>query len=117
MTDEERAFIDQLATELPPVIAREKVPWFLGGIVSRAVLANEDSAGTGPKEAYKVGVKTVYPTRPLLEWIVAKRRVRRLGGIRTLDGALSALPAADPQAHQPPGGSRPATGGHSAASG
>lgn len=69
MTKQE--FIAFWEAKLPPVIARKEIAWFLGGIVSRQVLANADAAGTGPKKSWRIGPKSVaYETRSLLEWLI-----------------------------------------------
>ena len=58
-----------LKSRLPPVIARSEVGRLLGGIISAGTLANEDSAGTGPRGRFYIGRKACYPTDALLEWL------------------------------------------------
>ena len=55
--------------KLPPFIARKQAKWFLGGIVSPSKLANDDSAGNGPRMRLKIGDKVAYPTEFLLEYL------------------------------------------------
>jgi hypothetical protein len=49
LTDEEQEFIQSLAENLPPVIARKKVGRFLGGVVAPQTLCNADHKGEGPE--------------------------------------------------------------------
>jgi hypothetical protein len=48
--------------KLPPVIAREAVAYFTGGVVSPKTLANDDSLGQGPLVRQKIAGKVAYPT-------------------------------------------------------
>lgn len=57
-------------TQLPPIIARKKVDWFLGGVVSASTLRSADSKGVGPLVRQIIGESTVaYPTIYLLAWL------------------------------------------------
>jgi len=58
-----------LIPTLPPVIAREEVGNFLGGLVRPQTLNNADKAGKGPRFRLHVGRKVVYETPYLLEWV------------------------------------------------
>ena len=78
LTDEEREFVQSLAEQLPPVIARKKVGRFLGGLVAPQTLSNADYKGEGPEVAYMVGRSVAYFTIPLLEWIVKNLGVTKL---------------------------------------
>jgi len=78
LTDEEREFVQSLAEQLPPVIARKKVSRFLGGIVAPQTLSNADYKDEGPEVAYMVGRSVAYFTIPLLEWIVKNLGVTKL---------------------------------------
>jgi len=78
LTDEEREFVQTLAENLPPVIARKKVNRFLGGVVAPQTLCNADHKGEGPEVAYMIGRSVVYSTIPLLEWIVKNLGVTKL---------------------------------------
>lgn len=84
LTPDEQEFVSTLESGLPPVIARKQVERFLGGMVSRKVLANADSRGEGPEESYAVGKCVVYKTRSLLHWLVRRRNVRKLVDVRNL---------------------------------
>jgi hypothetical protein len=76
--DDKREFLDLLAGELPPVIARKDVDRFLGGLVTRKTLANADARGEGPEVAYAVGRNVVYRREDLLEWLSRSFSVQRL---------------------------------------
>ena len=78
LTDEEQEFVQTLAENLPPVIARKKVSRFLGGVVAPQTLCNADHKGEGPEVAYMVGRSVAYITIPLLEWIVKNLGVTKL---------------------------------------
>ncbi|KAF0234310.1 MAG: hypothetical protein FD177_866 [Desulfovibrionaceae bacterium] len=91
--------IDEWCAQLPPVISRKKLDWFLGGIVSRKHIANLDSAGEGPADRILVGRETVYPTRSVLIWLAETRGLKRLKGIRSLEGMIPFADAPVPQQH------------------
>lgn len=78
LTHEEQEFVQALAENLPPVIARKKVNKFLGGVVAPQTLCNADHKGEGPEGAYMIGRSVVYATIPLLEWIVKSLGVTKL---------------------------------------
>lgn len=61
-------FLKELSTKLPPVISRERIEDYLGGIISSKRLANLDSLGEGPPR-FRVGRKVAYRTDLLLEWL------------------------------------------------
>lgn len=94
--------IDEWCAQLPPVISRKRLDWFLGGIVSRKHIANMDSAGDGPADRIMVGRETVYPTRPLLIWLAERRGFKRLTGIKSLDGVAPCgqVPQQHPLSHR-----------------
>ena len=78
LTDEEQEFVQALAKQLPPVIARKKVSRFLGGVVAPQTLCNADHKGEGPEVAYMIGRSVAYFTIPLLEWIVRNLGITKL---------------------------------------
>ncbi len=79
LTEDEEAFVQKMLPKLPPVMARAKVPELLGGIVQAGSLRNADSAGTGPKEAWRVGGgKVMYDTESLLRWIAGHYGLTRI---------------------------------------
>ncbi len=99
--------------QLPPMIARKQVEWFLGGIISRSALATADSSGTGPAGALRLGSAIMYPTPLLIVWLVQRTSVTRLRNashlIRGKERPAPGHPA--PGADLPPGVFRPAQGG------
>lgn len=82
------AFISELLPKLPPLISRDSVEYFLGGLIAPKTLANADGAGNGPRSARLVGTKIVYGTKELLEWIVSRWPV-----VRRHDDAFGLLTA------------------------
>ena len=64
----ERAGLENLAEKLPPIISRDHVERFLGGVISPKRLANLDCLGEGPKRM-RIGRKVAYRTDDLLEWL------------------------------------------------
>ena len=53
---------------LPPIMARQEVPQYLGGVISSKTLANLDTAGMGPPRI-RIGRKIIYPTAEFLKWL------------------------------------------------
>lgn len=51
------------------IVPRTKFPDFTGGIYSKNYMANQDAAGTGPKDAFKIGNRVVYPIESVLDWL------------------------------------------------
>ena len=88
LTPEEQSILDSWEALLPPVICRRAVRYFLGGSVSKNVLANSDSRGTGPRGAYRMGRDIMYPTRQLLQWLAETRGMATIVSLRSLDGDL-----------------------------
>jgi hypothetical protein len=70
----ERPRLENLAEKLPPIIARDHVENFLGGVISSKRLANLDCLGEGPKRI-RIGRKVVYRTEDLLEWLESRANV------------------------------------------
>ncbi|WP_316897235.1 hypothetical protein [Pseudodesulfovibrio indicus] len=58
----------------PPVISRDHVEKYFGGIISSKRLANLDSQGLGPPR-FRVGRKIAYRTDALLAWLEARTTV------------------------------------------
>ena len=72
-----RRWGDQLREHWPStLVARTEVPKFCGGAISSGYLANEDSAGRGPRGAFRLGKRVVYPIDNLIEWL--EERVKSL---------------------------------------
>lgn len=88
MSADEQALIENWAAHLPPNISRRAVRYFLGGVVSPNVLCNNDSKGTGPKGAFRLGRDIMYPARELLVWLAETRGLAVLTGLRSLDGVI-----------------------------
>lgn len=85
MQDVEKEFIETMAAQLPPVIARRAVGKYLGDVITPKTLSNADGAGTGPEIAYRIGRTIVYRTDTLLEWIVSRYGVQRLAHLNDLE--------------------------------
>ena len=62
---------ESLKTALPPLISRNHIEKFLGGVISAKTLANLDSEGKGPKRM-RIGRKIAYLTEDLLAWLEAR---------------------------------------------
>ena len=84
MTAEEKEFVDAMLDKLPPVIARQQVDRFLGGLVSPFTVKNADLAGTGPEVAWRVGNKVAYKTDSLVGWLVQTMGVKRIQNLNSL---------------------------------
>lgn len=68
-----------LLQELPPVIARKHVEYFLGGLVTSKTLAKLDCLGEGPNRALNFGDCVAYRRQELVDfvlhrWPVTSRR-------------------------------------------
>lgn len=51
------------------MVARKDVAKFSGGVLDPRTMANHDSAGTGPKNRFRVGKKVVYWVKDLIAWM------------------------------------------------
>ena len=60
--------LETLSKTLPPLISRDHVEKYLGGVITAKTLANLDSEGKGPKRM-RIGRKVAYMTEDLLEWL------------------------------------------------
>jgi hypothetical protein len=65
---ENKINFDSLIKSLPPMISRDHVEKYLGGVISPKTLANLDSEGKGPRRM-RIGRKVAYFTEDLLEWL------------------------------------------------
>ncbi len=63
--------IDDLLYTLPPVIPRNKINLYLGGLISKGHLQNCDSKGIGPKRI-KIGKRCGYIREDLIAWLKEK---------------------------------------------
>jgi hypothetical protein len=62
--------LNELKNKWPSsIVARTDVKQFSGGALCPGTLANEDSRGTGPKGAFKIGKKKVYPVDSLIDYM------------------------------------------------
>ena len=55
-----------------PVVARDQVDRFTGGIISPRYLANLDSQGKGPKGRFRIGRKVAYPVQMFITWLESR---------------------------------------------
>ncbi len=60
--------LSALTDQLPPIIARNKIDRYLGGLISRGYLQNLDSAGKGPRRI-KLGRRVGYMREDLIAWL------------------------------------------------
>ena len=67
--------LKDLIPKLPPLIARDRVAEYLGGVISAKTLANLDSLGDGPSGRMRIGRKIVYRTEDLLEWLEQRSKL------------------------------------------
>jgi hypothetical protein len=56
------------------IIAREQVPVFTGGAISKGRMANLDCLGEGP-ERIRLGRKVVYPVGPFVKWLIDRAEI------------------------------------------
>ena len=55
-----------------PVVARDQVDRFSGGIINPRYLANLDSQGRGPGGRFRVGRKIAYPVAEFITWLESR---------------------------------------------
>jgi hypothetical protein len=68
-----RIEIEKTLTGRPYLFRTDKTRQRLDGN-SVGVMANFDSAGTGPKGAFFIGRKIAYPTADYIEWVCSRMR-------------------------------------------
>lgn len=63
---------DYLSTNLPPIIAREKVSDYLGGLIASSSLQKYDCLGLGPKQLPKAenDRKVAYLRPDFIAWFI-----------------------------------------------
>lgn len=63
---------DYLSANLPPIIAREKVSDYLGGLIASSSLQKYDCLGTGPKQLPKAenDRKVAYLRPDFITWLI-----------------------------------------------
>jgi predicted DNA-binding transcriptional regulator AlpA len=65
-----------LAASWPsPLVSRDNVEKFTGGIITQKTIANHDSKGTGPQGRVKIGRKVAYPVNAFIEWLESRAEV------------------------------------------
>ena len=55
-----------------PIVAREQIGDFTGGVLNSKTMANLDCQGKGVPERFKIGRKTVYPIDGLISWLIGR---------------------------------------------
>ncbi len=65
-------FQKMVAAWSAPVVARNEVSRFSGGILTARYLANLDSQGKGPRNRIRCGRKVCYPTADLAAWMESR---------------------------------------------
>ncbi len=63
--------LSELRRTLPPVVARKKIDYYLGGIISKSYLANLDCYNEGPPKV-KIGKNVGYLRDPLVDWLESR---------------------------------------------
>jgi hypothetical protein len=63
--------LSELRRSLPLIVARKKIDLYLGGIISKAYLANLDSAGQGPPQV-RLGKNVGYLRDPFVDWLESR---------------------------------------------
>lgn len=63
-----------LTQKLPPIISRDRIEKYLGGIITAKRIANLDSLGEGPPRV-RIGRKIAYQTDLLLDWLESRSEV------------------------------------------
>lgn len=71
--------LTELRRTLPPLVARKKLDQYLGGIISKAYMANLDSRGEGPPQV-RFGKNVGYLRDPLVDWLQSRLRSANEGG-------------------------------------
>lgn len=65
----------QMAEKWPSsIVARTEVGRFSGGALNSKTMANLDCSGNGPKGAFKVGRRVVYPVESLIIFLREQSR-------------------------------------------
>jgi len=73
-----------LEKEYPPVIARAEIHKYFSFLTAKT-MANLDSVGRGPAEAFRCGRAVLYPTSGLLLWLdnrIKKTPFKKEGEVR-----------------------------------
>lgn len=78
LSEIEQELFDMWQQELPPVIAREKIGDFLGGLVKPSSMNVFACSGNAPEEAYRIGRKIAYKRDSLLLWLLKTYKVQKV---------------------------------------
>lgn len=71
-----------LAARWPsPLVAREKISEFSGGILTPKTMANMDCNGEGPKGRITCGRKVAYPVAELIAWLESRSNMAAYGEV------------------------------------
>ena len=70
--------LSSLINQLPPIIARNKIDRYLGGLISRGYLQNLDSQGRGPRRI-RLGRRVGYLREDLVEWLQGRATIEEGG--------------------------------------
>ena len=74
MEKKESTFIvdlSELRRTLPPVVARKKLDYYLGGLISKGYMANLDCTNSGAPKI-KIGKSVGYLRDPLVDWLESR---------------------------------------------
>jgi hypothetical protein len=52
-----------------PIVARQQIGQFSGGVLTPGTMANLDCLGKGPEGRFRIGKKVCYPVDSLIAWI------------------------------------------------
>lgn len=71
----ESIFESMAAKWKSPIVARNEVAVFSGGLLNKKTMANNDCLGVGISGRFRVGRKVVYPVEQLIAWLEARSEV------------------------------------------
>lgn len=57
-----------------PIVPRKAAEIASCGLICAKSMANLDSQGRGPKNAFRIGKQTVYPAEDFFDWLVSRAR-------------------------------------------
>lgn len=66
--------LEELLAAWPPVLARDRIAEYTGGLICPKSLANLDSLGQGPSRRVKLGRRVGYPARDFAVWFLERSR-------------------------------------------
>jgi hypothetical protein len=71
------ATLTAVSESWPELIARGDIAKISGGAYSSRTMANLDCLGKGPKGAFRLGKKVLYPKQALLDWLLSRLTISR----------------------------------------